>query len=352
MVPRARPSRVSALVLLATSISACSTHIPNISPFAEQTAKMSAGVQNGFTQAQSLLSQTDVDSSLQDRLNREWAQTRSTLNAMVAYSAALVELAQAGATGKAAANTVVGALEGVVSALGAGPIAGPVTAALAEVNNIIARMRAREKLKDLINEAQPAIDTIASIIAQNLTTLEQTNDLVGRDVQLAHDTKHQRIVNYYEGLIEEDGRIIRILTLMLERRAALYLAQTADTQEVRDRERRRAEALIRELKKFDQNVTAENFDDRHEYWLGMSRSLKNDANRYRPDYEAYVARRKEIDALRLGGNAIIRKSRAAVLAWARAHRQLRDSFNEKLSFVNLIDFATAVQEVIDAYQEN
>jgi hypothetical protein len=350
------------LAILATFLAiiplvGCAAIIPDMGPFAAQTERMSSGVKNGYTQARTLLSQADLENEWLDSLDTAWRQTVRTLNALTAYSGALADLARTGTEGREAAARITGGLESVTSTLQVPGIPANIVGAIGALNDYIARIRARGKLREILGEAQPAIDTIAWVIRQNLGALERVNELAGRQIRLAYAEDHQVIANYYEGLVREDRRILTILTIFLERRAALHSGETAVAearlQELLDRDPILGQAVMG-LRADDpeawQTRLEPLIEERHAQLAGRSRATHSEAGRYRPDYETYVGRMAEIEGLRMNGSEILRKSATAVRAWARAHAKLLESLEEEWSFVHLAEFTAAVQDVLDAYR--
>jgi hypothetical protein len=335
----------------------CVAVLPDMQPFADQTAQMASGVGNGYTRTRTLLSGADLENEWLDSLDTAWGQTERTLKALASYSRTLADLARTGTEGREAASRVTGALESVSSTLQVPGIPARIAGAIAALNDHVARVRARGKLKEILEVAQPGIDTIAWIIRQNLGALERVNELAGRQVQIAHAEDHQVIVNYYEELVREDRRILTTLTVFLERRAALRAGETSV-----------AEARLAEMLAGDPALGAavgalptddteawrgrlEGVIEGREAWLAdHSRAVHSEAGRYRPDYEAYVARMSEIEESYRSGGEVLRRSSRAVRAWARAHAKLLESLEEDWSFVHLAEFTAAVQDVYDAYR--
>lgn len=319
----------------------CAATLPDITPFAEQAARMASGVKGGYTQAETLLSLTDLERALVDSLHNAWAPTKQTLNAVVAYSRAIADLAQTGREGRAAAEQVIGGLQGIAATLGV-PVPGvaaPIGSAVAAVNGYIARIRTRRTLSEILAEAQPAIDTIAWAIGENLSALERVTESAGRRARTLHLQQHQSVVAYYENLVAADTLALRTLSTFLLREMAL---ETGDNE--------RAGARLADLKGLDPRLSDENVEERHRYWLIRSRSVREESGRYLREYEAFRARQAEINQLRVNGSAVLRTARSALEAWASAHRKILRSLEEEWPLVNLVEFAVAVQDVYDAYQ--
>lgn len=328
---------------IALFITGCSSSIPDISPFGEQTTLMVSAIDNGYGQAEALLSMTDISSEKLVVLGNSWNQTRITLNAVVAYSDALTAIAVSGTKGSEAAGGVADALQGLIGKVG--PMVGVagipegVIGAFKEINKTVAAIRARSKLKDAVGEAQPAIKIISDIIAANLKNLGEVNRAAGKEVERAHFEENQVLVNYYNSLVREDERIVKLLTLFLD-------YQGGDTEVLlsllsKDKE-------LKEIRERNGSISAKDIKERQNYWLEQSKTVHSELKRYSQRYEGYSTTLWEIKYLTNNGNEIIRKSQFAVKSWAGAHGNLKTALDRN-GRMSIIGFAAAVQDVYNAY---
>ena len=333
-------SLISAILFL----SGCgSATLPDIKPFAEQTTKMASAASNAYTQAEGLLSATDIETGKPKddeidpitQLKQDWEQTRQALHAMVAYSNALAALADTGAEGSESADAVANALDGLLSVVGVGKVSENLMGALKKANEFVAAVRAKKSLKEAIEQAQPAIDAMCKIIAANLADLEIINHAAGKQVEKAHTEANKPMKSYYEALMEADKEILEILALILK-------YQGGDD-----------ESLSR-LKKLDKglprDLTRENVEQRRKHWIEKSKAVQTEANRYLSKYQIYIAELTKIRSFTKNGNEIIRKSRVAVEMWPTAHRQLKIALDKKHR-MSLIEYAVIVQDIYNAYQK-
>jgi hypothetical protein len=321
----------------------CSSTIPDISPFSEQTTRMVSAIDNGYTRAETMLSMTDIPPEKFKELDDSWRQTRITLNAVLTYSDELTAIADAGAKGSAAADGVANALQGLIGKVG--PMVGVpgipdgIVAAFKEINQTVAAVRARSKLKDAVGEAQPAVNIISEIIAANLKNLEEINRAAGKEVERDHVDENQALLNYYTSLVKEDERIVKLLTLYLDYQGGdeevlpLLLSKDKELKSIREK---------------NGKVSAKDIQERQDYWLNRSKDIQSEINRYAQRYEAYDARLSEIKYLTNNGNEIIRKSQFAVKSWAGAHGKLKTALDTN-SRMSITGFAAAVQDVYKAY---
>lgn len=350
----------------------CSVILPDIKPFAEQTRRMVSAVDNGYTHAETLLSiveETGEPSEGQSsekqkelsekaealaegekdakdllkKLKKNWKLMKKVLNALVIYSDELAALADAGTKGEEAAHGVANALNGIVGTMtnGALNIPGNLVDAFKELNKTLAKIRARKALKEAVKEAQPVINTVVKIIALNLDELEKINNSAGRALRILHRNTNQPMINYNDVLIEEQQTIFEILTGILHYkrggpRAPYYLTDVVKL----DKEL----AVIGE-----ENITIKDIEKREKYWLEQHQKIKEEINYLNPRYQAYKAREEEIDFLTINGSLILRKGKFAILAYGKAHKKLKKTLGKKQR-MSFVEFASVVQDVVDAYK--
>ena len=326
------PLCVWSLISATFFLSGCgSATLPDIKPFAEQTTKMASAAGNAYTQAENLLSATDIEADEIKKLRQEWEQTRPALHAMVAYSNALAALADTGAKGGESAGAVADVLQGLLSVVGVEKVSEKLVGAIKKVNELIAAVRAKKSLKDAIAQAQPAIDSMCEVIAKDLEDLEEINQAAGTEIERIHIEANKPIAKYYEALMEADKTILEILGLILD-------YQEGD------------EESLFPLKELDKGLTTENVEQRRKHWIEKSKAVQAEANRYLPKYQAYIAEKTRVNHLTKSGNEIIRKSKVAVKMWATAHRQLKITLDKKQR-MSLIEYAVAVQDIYNAYEK-
>jgi hypothetical protein len=350
----------------------CSVILPDIGPFAEQTRRMVSAVDNGYTHAETLLSMMEKpnesagtqpnqeheeltgktealwksEASDEDpltKLENNWKLMKKVLNALVIYSDELAALADAGTKGEEAAQGVANALNGVVETIsnGALNIPGNLVNAFKELNKTLAKVRARKALKEAVQEAQPVIDLMIEIIARNLEELEKINNSAGRALRILHLNKNQLMLNYRDILIQEQQTIFEILTGILHykrggSRAPHYLKDIIKLDEI--------------LAKIgEENITSKHIEEREKHWLKKHQMIKGEINDLSTQYQAYQTKEEEINFLTLNGSLILRKGKVAILEYGKAHMKLKKTL-EKKQRMSFVEFASAVQDVIDAYK--
>lgn len=339
---RWKTMRIAPMLLVSL---ACAS-IPDVQPFATQTTRMSTAIGSGYAHTETLLLETAYGRENQNRqkLQDDWKESRRALNAIVEYSDALAALADAGAKGSEAAGSVADAVNGIASVLGLGSIPARFVTAFQAINEEIAKIRARNDMKDAVDAAQPAIALFANIIAEKLTALAELNDTAGEEILTQHAAAHQNLTNYYESLVRVDEYVIEHLTLILDYRL------TGDIENLNPPRGDRSELDPR----FVQTAQIANEEERlaavtrlETEFLRRSKALRAEIARYEGPYRAIQAQDNRIVTLRNNGTGIMNRGQAAVRAWATAHSKLRVTLNKKQR-LNIAQFAAVVGEVAGA----
>jgi hypothetical protein len=353
----------------------CSVTLPNIRPFAEQTRRMVSAVDKGYTHAETLLSMVEEpDESIEEELTEEqkeslakaeelwssadsggdalkklgknWKLMKKVLKALVRYSDELAALADAGSKGEEAAHGVADALNGILETMSNGALNIPakLVTAFKEINKTLARIRARKALKEAVEEAQPVINTIVTIIAANLDELAIINEMAGRVLGIRHHNTNQRMSNYYEALIESQQTIFEILTTIIRIKRE---SNWSDTESDR-------KFLLKLDPKFDKDVdgkpTLKHIELREKYWLKNLQQIKGEIKYLNPRYQSFKTREEELNILTFTGSLILRKGKSAIQEYGNAHMKLKKTLGKKQR-MSFLEFAAVVQEVVDAYKE-
>src|SRR5215211_501653 len=221
-------TKLVTLLVISSLLCAC-TSIPDIQPFANATATMATALNKGFAHTENQLSvlqaeNPDLENEAQKslaELRKRWKPSKEAINALVAYTDSLAALANAGKTGKEAANKLTNSFEGLYNAV-AQLIPIPVlpgavkTAfdAIGAVNGVIARMRAKKALKEAAEEAAPAVKTIAEVLAANFQELGNLSQAAGNAAAEAYRNKHHGVLDYHQTLVDNETAITSILARM------------------------------------------------------------------------------------------------------------------------------------------
>jgi hypothetical protein len=345
-------------VFTALSLLAGCTELPDLKPFADATAAMAGAMQQGYTQTETLLERAGIETAKLTELRDKWEPTRKAIAAMVAYSDALAALGDAGNKGEESAGALISSLEGVQQAVGAlipGLPALPtsVTNAFKQINGVIAKIRARRALKEVVNDADNALRAAADILSVNFRSLAEINRSAAIEVRTQLNADNFATRNYHDRLTTEMQQITLILTDILD-------------YENKDKAATKSTTLVH-LKGTDKDLASEldvrlaalgggatddqkeaitlavlhkrqgNLDDRVKY-------LQGELDRIAPAYNAYAAQLTEIKEVEKG-NAIAFSS-TVIETWARAHSSLKSALTNKQR-VTVSELTSVVNELVE-----
>lgn len=174
--------RVASFVIFIALTTAGCTTLPDVKPFAESTAALSAAAGTHYRDVSSEVA--SLKATLQpgesadsekfkkrkselEETQKIFAATEEALNALFAamttYSEKVVSLAAAGKTGPDAAQSLLDSVNGFaqLGGLPAVTVAAPVTAAFKKIADAFTQRQAAKSLKEAVAAAQPGVDIVA-----------------------------------------------------------------------------------------------------------------------------------------------------------------------------------------------
>ena len=381
-------AKLVTIVVVCSLLCAC-TSIPDIQPYADATANLATALNKGYAHTENQLSvlqaeNPDLDSQAKDtlqELRKRWKPSKEAINALVAYTDSLAALANAGKTGKEAANKLTSSFEGLYNAVAQlvaipGLPAGVTTAfnAIAAVNGVIARMRAKRALKEAAEEAAPAVKTIADVLAANFQELANLSAAAGNAAAAGYRNKHHGVLDYHQTLVDNETTITSILSRM-NRYYGLPAGERAKAERVRQANSNGTGAedarVILEKKLPEQmNVvffqivaldpglpseipadqTVKTLEARQKELLAKSKVNRDELSRIDPEYQAVTAKLVAIDDATRSGAQLFSKAQEAIKAWAKSHEDLKLAL-EKKQGVTFRELVSIVREIVDAFSK-
>ena len=384
-----RPNaKLIAVVTLIALLAACA-EIPDIKPFADATANLATASDKGYRQTEAQLATlqaenpdlTDAAKKSLNELRTRWKPTKEAMTALVSYTDSLSALADAGNSGKEAAKRLTDSFEGLYGAVGQlmplpGLSTGVKTAfdAIGAVNGAIAKMRARNSLRDAAEDAAPAVQVVAKVLAENFVSLEQLSRSAGTAGAAAFENKNHVLLDYHQALLENDTRITKILSLMIRYyglpNAIRVQAESARQANAGPAGNTAAGAILAKLpesqkevldqiKTYDPGIPAnlqandpelvKKLEARQKELLEASNSYRAELKRIDPDYQIVAAKIVSIDNATRSGSVLFGKNQEAIKAWAKAHNDLKVALEQKqsLSFRELVSLVKEIADTFD-----
>ncbi len=324
--------RLSILVASLVSWISCAT-IPDVTPFSEQTDRMVSGINSGYTASQLQLAAISEEQA--KALAKAWGPTATALTGVMAYSQALTSVAKAGTEGSKAAGNLADALNLLAGSFNATAIPANFVEAFKAINAQIAAVRARRTLREAVETAEPAVNLLSNILAEQLKDLAMLHDQTSQNAQLNHRASEQAMVDYVEAEQKAEARVLRILRRILDYQALGDKAIDEDLKAISD---------------LDPLAKASNLEMREAHWMEAVKRHQAHLASYRDRYREFVQRETELNTSRRVGIATFTKAQIAVKAWSAAHGKLKAALdkNEPPDFAA---FFAAVRDVHAAFTE-
>jgi hypothetical protein len=310
--------RILVLVALLSWATGCATQRQGptedqIDPFSEHTIAMAAELHFGLQQADALLTRKFSEDEDSPRFN-EFVATRDEVNqalrAIVLYSIEVVDLAESD-PGEGVTAILADFVQNMASDIRQLPGAQPYLTKL-DYNQQIATIRAQERLPDGLYAAQPIIDDIAGIVEAMLFQL--SDNLVAATVEIDGEiqAEHAAVLRHRSILVRRQARVLEQLELVDEARQGNESAWSellGNDEELQTAVGARGTRTVETLEKVETMLV-----NRLDTVSAISSNIK-------PGYELYLSRSRELQQRRVEGLDGARRSRIAVVLWARVHRR-------------------------------
>lgn len=334
---------VIGLWLIAITMGACAPKIPNIRPFASETASLYtangdetqavlAQYNSSIALAGEILKQSKLrlsadDSTfvegIKDTLEMDRAMYAKSsksfdvvLQQAVSYSEKLAELAAAGESGNAAATSLANTISEFGNLAGAGSvITAPIEAILTKVAAYYTQVQAAKTLREAVTEAQDAVSEVATALKQ-IYAGAADDDRSGALERLVSSLASNR----EEMLLFEAGtNIMGYYIEANDRRDMFYLLAKRNLQRNTDG-----------LSGFCRNPESGEVDEACITLLEMEalREVEERLAALKPEWESYQEKRAALrswhERRRANGARIVK----AVDAWVKEHRAVGDALED------------------------
>jgi hypothetical protein len=183
----------------------------------------------------------------------------------------------------------------------------------AEVDTVLANVRAQTRFLDAIAAAQPLVDDVSIASGEVFDELKNA-------MNAAVDATRRRIEERYGDILVADE--------LLKRRQIELAYNLAYLRQMWLGVPGAADSLFAREPALPALVNARDGLDRKEILtieqriLDNLRAVREIRTQLEPDLEMYYKQQHELDELESGWNAELRKARVAIVAWARAHKRM------------------------------
>ena len=294
-------------LFLIIGLTGCAS-LPNLGPFVDASNQLRSAVATSGATVEAELRLLPNGNDSADQLKKNWQERNKVFTAIAAYSSSLKAIVDAGNQGAASAQKVADSLSGLVKSAGIALPGSP--EAVATVTDIvkfisaqISLARAAKSLERAMEAAQPAVEAIARLAADDFKDLE----------------------------------------------AILVAASTTNDNSIRTGDEFRdllgyRRQLLRQIQMSDPAAAPT---------LGQQVQLGQMLQATDEWHSRYLAKRKEIDDRLRAGRALIQTVRQSSNDWAIAHGNLVTALKERrpVNTDSLIQAAIEIQNLIRKVRE-
>ena len=289
--------------------------------FAEDMIAVAGEIQYSLGQRQAVYIRDYVDTPELVPLQIQAQRAKNLVRGVINYSIQLVTVGDSRKPGPEQAQALAGYLENALK----GVIGGPEPAldlTRAEVDTILADIRAQKKFLDAISAAQPVVDEIA-IVSGNI--FDDTKTAMDNAVAAVR----QRIKDRFHD--------VRLADEMLERKQIQTVFNIAYLPQIRLGVPGALDSLlVREpslpaLVDASDGLDASEIQRIEDRLLNILTRIREVRDQLEPDIEMYYQQQNELDAMENLWHAELRKGRVSILAWARGHKRMAQGITDPAS---------------------
>ena len=313
-----RKNAVQLLVILviALTITNCSyfkeSRRINLAPFADNTISMIADIRYGLDEVRPVYIKPYIYGPGVDSFQVRVKKLQAVMRGMIAYSIELVSISESRLSQKEQCEALAQFLDDLLRPVLIKPIP-TLHITIAEFDTILVNVRKEKKFLDGVNAAQRIIDEIARttgelIIQTKIYAVKGVED-IGRNI----DAEHKEILDYYKTLKEYQKMMLATVQLYVNYRAG----NTSLLPEMYEKV-----PSLRQIPKSLEKPTGKELllmEDRLMQGLERITDMKQTLV---PELEIYWKQMQELDEVTDVIDTGLNKSQAAILVWARTHRQM------------------------------
>ncbi len=344
------------LILLFTILITACRPLPKVSSFVEASSKMREGVSAGFVaidQSLSLNELLTVNSSDKKtaaeveatfkNLNENSKELRRFSQAMdksmlgiSAYARSLNNLVETGNSGEKNSLQASKALTDIANEIAppqVSAVIGITQEGIAKIYGQIARVKATNSLKKIMEEASPTVMTYDTIFSNMLDQLSRYNSSVyklKRQLLFTPFSINSTLIDYEKELDSEYIKAFKELTLISNYRNTYNLE------------------ILTSLKKMDILITDEkSLDSRQADLIEQTKKTEVEKQRISPIVEKLRATEKKYLDESIAINQLFNKSKDAIHAWTNAHTDIQEQLANKVlpNFQELNDILNDLKEI-------
>lgn len=201
-----RRSLIQWIALLGFIAALLGCALPDLRPLADATARLHASMVATDTNVQLALSEAGAR-DLAVEVKKELDVRVSAMAAVVNYTEALANIAAAGHSGSGSAENLANTLDGFLGAVSQPAMPANYVAIAKSLYGIVANVRAANSLAQATRVADPAIQSIATAMTEDMQALENILLASGKAIQSQLIQENNDISSYRNALEKQRGRL-------------------------------------------------------------------------------------------------------------------------------------------------
>ncbi len=187
--------------LILTLLTAGCASLPDVGPFVDATNQLRSAVASSGATVEAELRMIPAENAAADQLARQWAARNQAFAAMADYANSIQAIVDAGNKGAESAQKVADSVKAFAGAAGVALPGSPEAVALATdvakfVYNQIALAHAAKSLEKSMEAAQPAIESIATLLTSDLKDLDDILQAANKSVELDFRNEFSDQISY------------------------------------------------------------------------------------------------------------------------------------------------------------
>jgi hypothetical protein len=299
-------------VLLSGCSSFRSSKSLDMGRFAEDMIAVAGEIQYSLGQHQAVYLRDYMDTPEIAPLQYAATRAKSLVRGVIAYSIQLVTVGDSRKPDSEKADALAGYFEEVLPPVIEGP--GPTLGLTrAELDTVLADIRAQQRYLDAIAAAQPVVDEIAIVSGGIFDDLKTAID---------------RMTDALREQIEDRYRDVRLADRILAKRQIQTVYNLAYLPQIRSGTPGAIDSLLAHepslplLVNVDDGIDAEEILRIETRMIDVLTGVRLVREQLEPDIEMYYKEMNELDQMTNVWNAELRKARVSIVAWARAHKRM------------------------------
>jgi hypothetical protein len=289
--------------------------------FAEDMIAVAGEIQYSLGQRQAIYIRDYVDTPEMNQLRFQTERAKSLVRGVINYSIQLVTVGDSRKPGHEQAQALAGYLENALQGVIGGPEP-PLDLTRAQVDTILADVRAQSSFLDAISAAQPVVDEVAIasgiIFDDTKTTMDKAVVAVRHRI---NDRFHD--LRLADEMLEQK-QIQTVFNIGYLPQIRLGVPGALDSLLVR-------EPSLPALVDASDGLDASEIQRVEDRLLTILTRIREVRDQLEPDIEMYYKQQNELDELENLWHAELRKARVSVLAWARGHKRMAQGITDPAS---------------------